>query len=344
MVQRNPGKGKKHKPIPEALIQARAYEIWKTRQREGKDGSPEKDWEQARAYLESERWEQVFIWAGFDGKRLWDWLKLLIVPGLLWYLSWQIQVSAKEREMQLAVDKTRQESLSKYLEQMNELLLNKKLREASPDSDIVIMANLATAITLRELDVKRQNLLLHFLSAANLYNPINNPNNNPKYKVALLKNIDLNSANLNSADLGYADLTKANLSEANLSRTKLGFAILNATKLTNANLSGAKLNSANLRNAILRNADLSQADLRNADLSQADLSQANFRNADLSQADLSQANLSDVSNLIDQQITSACYWNNAIYKKDKTDNENFIKQLEKSANDKTNSCNKLWNK
>ena len=304
------GKGKKHKPIPEALIQARAYEIWKTRQREGKDGSPEKDWEQARAYLESGRLEQVLIWTGFEGKRLWDWLKLLIVPVVLGIVAFGLQECAKQGDQELADDQARQETLAKYVEQMNDLLIDKKLRENNSNPEVFIIAQLATATTLRELDVKRQDLLFQFLRTANLYNP-------PEEKGALLRGIVLNFADLNFADLNFANLNFANLSYA---------------KLIQAKLIQAKLSHANLSHA-----NLSQANLSQANLSQANLSQVNLKEANLKEADLS-----NVIGLTNEQIKSACYWNKAIYKDDKKDNEQFIKGLGNYVND--NRCNKLWNR
>ncbi len=47
--------------IPEELIKIKAHEIWKKRQREGRDGTPENDWMEARQYLEKYRWK-VFWW------------------------------------------------------------------------------------------------------------------------------------------------------------------------------------------------------------------------------------------------------------------------------------------
>ena len=51
----------KPRSIPQELIKLKANKIWKTRLREGRDGTPESDWIEAQKYLEKHRW-QVFLW------------------------------------------------------------------------------------------------------------------------------------------------------------------------------------------------------------------------------------------------------------------------------------------
>ena len=47
--------------IPEELIKLKANQIWKKRLREGRDGTPESDWIEAKRYWEKHRC-QVFLW------------------------------------------------------------------------------------------------------------------------------------------------------------------------------------------------------------------------------------------------------------------------------------------
>ncbi len=51
----------KSRSIPKELIRLKANEIWKTRLREGIDGTPESDWIEAKEYLEK-NWWKVFLW------------------------------------------------------------------------------------------------------------------------------------------------------------------------------------------------------------------------------------------------------------------------------------------
>ena len=51
----------KPRSIPQELIKLKANQIWKKRRREGRDGTPESDWIEAKKYLEKHRW-QVFLW------------------------------------------------------------------------------------------------------------------------------------------------------------------------------------------------------------------------------------------------------------------------------------------
>ncbi len=52
---------KKSRSIPEELIQLKAHQIWKNRQRKGKGGTPESDWIEGKKYLEKHWWE-VWLW------------------------------------------------------------------------------------------------------------------------------------------------------------------------------------------------------------------------------------------------------------------------------------------
>jgi uncharacterized protein YjbI with pentapeptide repeats len=133
---------------------------------------------------------------------------------------------------------------------------------------------------------------------------------------------DLNEADLSDANLNTANLSGANLRLANLRGAKLGFASLIRADLSGADLSDAdlishaQLNEANLRLANLRGAQLNEANLSGADLNEADLSDANLsganltgadlRGANLSDADLSAANLTEVKNLTQEQLDTAC--------------------------------------
>ncbi len=51
----------KSRSIPKELIRLKANEIWKNRLREGKDGTAESDWIEAKDYLE-QHWWKVFLW------------------------------------------------------------------------------------------------------------------------------------------------------------------------------------------------------------------------------------------------------------------------------------------
>lgn len=133
---------------------------------------------------------------------------------------------------------------------------------------------------------------------------------------------------------------------------------LNSVSLVNVNLSDANLRGANLTGANLSGTNLSGANLSSANLSSANLSGANLSGANLTGADLAYVHFkyndgkdSDNDSLIthlrgifegdfdNQQIKSACNWQEALFKAEwnweekkyvaiEPDNSNFIKAIE----------------
>jgi MFS family permease len=71
---------------------------------------------------------------GFQGKTVWDWLQLLIIPLVLALAALffnqansrterQIAMQRYEQDQQIALDKQREDLLQTYLDRMSELLL-----------------------------------------------------------------------------------------------------------------------------------------------------------------------------------------------------------------------------
>jgi uncharacterized protein YjbI with pentapeptide repeats len=210
-------------------------------------------------------------WIGFGDKKLWDIFQLLFLPLLLAFGASYLQE-----------DHNRQESLNKYLDTMQSLLLESKLRTSKEGSEVRIIARARTLTTLRGLDdnflVKvdssRKGQLLRFLQEAKLVT------REKDGVIVPLFFADLSGADLSDTDLHDVDLRKANLRNANLKGALLGDdfrdiylkvaqvteAKLGAADLTNANLSNADLHGAFLHNVTLTDANLSNVDLRSADL------------------------------------------------------------------------------
>ncbi len=55
---------------PEELIELKAHQIWEKRQLDGREGTPQSDWKEAKQYLEKNRWE-VRQWKFFRRITLW---------------------------------------------------------------------------------------------------------------------------------------------------------------------------------------------------------------------------------------------------------------------------------
>ena len=229
----------------------------------------------------------------------------------LWF-NWQQDQRQREdtqarAEAQLEAEKerTQEEALQQYNNEMRSLLVEEDLRYSQEDDAVRELAHARTLGVLHVLDADRKRIIVLFLGETSL----------------------VNSYGGTIVDVSGADLRDANLREARLVNTSLGaqgFLTPHAerTDLSGADLSGAIMLGANLTGAILKGADLSGAWVgttdpnmpwhpKNADLEGVDLGDANLRGAelatldltetDLSGADLSDANLSEAT-VNDEQL------------------------------------------
>jgi uncharacterized protein YjbI with pentapeptide repeats len=252
-------------------------------------------------------------WTGFRGKTLWDLLQLLIVPLVLVGIGllFEMQQAAREDqraevERELAEQRAQDEALQAYLDEMSQLMLERKLLEAEQGDPVHTLAQARTSTAILRLDAEHNESVTRFLIDSGLAL-------SSEASPRLLREITLSHATLSDAQLPDADLSDADLSGADLSN-----ALLN-----NANLSGASLKGASLKGAALSEADLGLADevrqarvqdltpqdltdLRAAitDLSGANLSGANLSGADLSGANLSGANLGR-ADMVDASLKGA---------------------------------------
>jgi hypothetical protein len=166
-------------------------------------------------------------------------------------LLFEMQQAAREdqrakAERELAEERAQDEALQAYLDQMSQLMLERKLLEAEPGDPVHTLAQARTSTVILTLDAEHNESVAHFLTNSGL---------------AVRSTGSARPRLLNEIALSHATLSDANLFNAALS----------SADLSNANLSNALLSSADLSFAYLRHADLPYADLRGADLSDADL-------------------------------------------------------------------------
>ena len=259
-------------------------------------------------------------WTGFEpetstpqqhAKTLWDWLQLLIIPLVLAVGGYVFNLTVSRNEQQntrvrdqterenarvrdrterdISLDNQQEAALQTYIDNMSELLLEKKLRESVAKDEVQKIARVRTLTVLPRLDNKRKISVLRFLRESGL---IEEDETIVDLRDASLSYADLSYANFSLNNLRGANLSYANLSNANVILANLRHANLSNANLSHANLSGANLSRANLSNANLSHANLSDTDLSGANLSGINLKDANLKDADLSDADLSGADLS----------------------------------------------------
>jgi hypothetical protein len=240
---------------------------------------------------------------GFEGKSLWDWMELLIIPTVLAGGAFFLNRSERNTEREIATDRQQEAALQSYLGRMAELLLKEKLR-TTKKAEVRDVARTLTLTLLRGLDPTRKVIVLRFLIESGLIyrrKPIvslwESDFNDIYLRGALFPQaLFLSGAKFHTADLSYADLRGSNLGYAELIDTNLFSTFLSDANLFHANLRGANLalthlDGADLRDADLRGATLKFTHLKNAKLRDADLRGAEFLGVGLQDADLTDANL-----------------------------------------------------
>jgi len=219
-------------------------------------------------------------WTGLHGRTLYDWLQLLIIPVVLAMGGYlfnytitrneqkaneqraQTEREAAEKQAQterdVALDNQREAALQGYIDNMSELLLEKKLRESGENDEVQTLARVRTLTVLPRLDGRRKASVVQFLYESGLIHK--------DKKIIDLKGADLMEAYVVGATLVGADLSVANLHRATLAFTNLSFTNLSRAYMVGANLSFTNLSGANLSRAFMEGAWLRSADLDGADL------------------------------------------------------------------------------
>jgi uncharacterized protein YjbI with pentapeptide repeats len=195
----------------------------------------------------------VLVLIGYPfGVTLWDWAKLLLVPAMLAAGGLWFNAQQSERAQKLADQRTQDDALQAYLEQMAQLLKS----EFEESDKVRTLARARTLTVLGRLDGERKRSVVQFLYESGV---LDAPG-----KVLSLAGADLRGANLGYSHLSKAQLRRADLRGADLSVTNLHEADLSGTNLEGANLRGTHLGGANLSGTNFTRADLTEAALHGA--------------------------------------------------------------------------------
>lgn len=192
-------------------------------------------------------------------------------------------------ERELTSEREREAAFRGYIGLMTNLLLDRQLRETKANAVERAIARAQTLDVLRGLDGRRKGMLVRFLSELELLRDLGTI---ISLAEADLSYADLREVVLAKADLYRAILTSANLLGADLSDARLDYANLQFANMRETDFSDAILVYADLSHGLLRNSDLSGSDLTGANLSDADLQEASLANADMTRSRLSDADLS----------------------------------------------------
>src|SRR5215211_9292129 len=182
---------------------------------------------------------------GFRGKTVWDFLQLLIVPLMLVAIGlvFSVQQDARqqrvenqraEAERELAEQRAQDEALQAYLDQMSQLMLERKLLEAGQGDPVHTLAQARASTVILRLDAEHNESVTRFLVTSGL----------------------AVSGEASARLLSEITLSHASLSESYLPNAELSDAFLDGAWLRDANLGGAFLSNAYLPNAELCRVDL----------------------------------------------------------------------------------------
>lgn len=227
---------------------------------------------------------------GFDGKTLWDFADLAIVPILVALVAYYLNQNQKRIEQVATTERSQETELQNYLDRMTELLLREKPyddQEELETRNVVVRAR--TLSVLKNLDPLRKASVLRFLFESKLLNVVTDADfSRVSMSNGILPGAYLFKANFNFANLSFANLEKSILSDCSFYSADLSFGRFNRADLTFAKLRDADLSGANLIDANLADADLTNAKLRGADLTNASLIGADFTDVNLDEVNLHQ--------------------------------------------------------
>src|SRR6266516_5796792 len=102
------------------------------------------------------------------GKSIWNWLNLLsnlaipVIVVTIGFRLWQAH-QQQQSDQQLARDQQHAAILQRYIDNMQDLLLNHNLSKSKPADEIRQVAREQTLTTLRRLDAGRNKIVLRFL-------------------------------------------------------------------------------------------------------------------------------------------------------------------------------------
>src|SRR5918993_3277681 len=166
-----------------------------------------------------------------------DWLQLLIVPLALVVIGFLFTAQQDQRQQQiedqraqqaqklenqraeverdLAEQRAQDEALQAYLDQMSQLMLDRKLLEAEPGDPVHTLAQARTSTVILRLDAEHNESVTRFLFNSGL---VESSEASPRLlREITLSHATLSDAYLHNANLFFADLSGADLSGADLS-------------------------------------------------------------------------------------------------------------------------------
>ena len=184
---------------------------------------------------------------GLGVKGLWDWMELLVIPAALALGVWWLKREERRSQQCAALETERRSLLATYFDRMQELLLERGLKDATRGEEVVEIARARTLHALRDLDSERKGHLVRFLvdsGALAQQTKDGNYRSVVRLSYADLSNANLENVHLEGVNLWCANFENANLKNAHLVGTNLPYAFMKGAILDHAVFSGANLKEA----------------------------------------------------------------------------------------------------
>ena len=204
-----------------------------------------------------------FKWSGFQKKKLWDWLQLLIVPLLLAAVAVYLNAVSEARDKDIAKQRQQQEILKDYFFKMQDLVreeASKKIKSRSQENtkfskEYQSIAQALTLAVLDELDGKRKGKVIIYLAESGF---IKKDDTIVSLRNANLEEIELQDINISEVNLHKTSMIGAKLTNVELINSDLEISNFSNATLENVNFIGANLNGLNFYNATLINITVSK--------------------------------------------------------------------------------------
>jgi len=254
------------------------------------------------AILSVPNWASYPEWTGFQDKKAWDLLELLIVPIVLAVGATLFSQFQRNTEIQIETERQRESALQSYIDRIKDLIIelytsdvdtNENTDEASEMFRTLGNIGAAyTGATLQQLDGKRKGMLLKFLydthligwmelDSENVYDPIIFLGESADFSGLVvstflhLYGIQLPFTNLSSLKLAGLDLLDARLTCCNMSNSSFSDVSFFGAEMSNADLTNVKMGNR----TILEKTKLCYANVKNADLRKVSLNDTNLEGA-----------------------------------------------------------------
>lgn len=204
-----------------------------------------------------------YVWAkftGFDGKSLWDFADLLLVPFSLAFFAIVIERRNRKADRENALDQQIEVEFKNYIDEISTLIFENGLKAIGASEDVRVAAQVKTDIIIPKLDNRRSIIVYQFLMKTGLIC------SGQWQDLPLIAVLGVNLAGINCyrANLKGAILTKANFENAFLMDCDFSGALLIGAKFDNATIINSNfehtfLYETSFQNVIQRDVSFTQA-------------------------------------------------------------------------------------